>query len=538
MRRATHLFGLAILLWVGISCPVLGRIIYVDDDANAPGDGKTWATAYRYLQDALADARAADKPVEIRVAQGVYKPDLGAAQTPGERSSLFHLVSGVSVRGAYAGVSGADPNVTDRTLFETVLSGDLKGNDVDVNDPWSVLREATRNDNCLNVMVCDHADSTAVLDGLTVTGGYYNARNDFGASGGGALANFTSNPTVLNCTFRGNTAAQNGGAIYNISSSPVIIDCTFIDNFAGYGGAISNWRDSSPKVSGCTFARNRAQFNGGAIETQAGNPTLRNCVFTDNSAAAFGGAIGHGNGSPRLGNCLFVGNSGGWGGAISCSHSTDMWIHNCTFGGNLSRKGRDLACGSYERQWPSRIDILNCIFWSDEQAGAVDNGSRIVASSADAGYAKRVWNEDRSKITIRFSDLRGGQGAVADPDGNVIWADGNIDADPLFADADNGALRLKSQAGRWNPVTQTWVTDDVTSPCIDAGDPNSPIGHEPFPNGGRINMGAYGGTAEASKSYFGEPPCETIVAGDINGDCRVDLIDFAILASHWLETGQ
>jgi len=79
------------------------------------------------------------------------------------------------------------------------------------------------------------------------------------------------------------------------------------------------------------------------------------------------------------------------------------------------------------------------------------------------------------------------------------------------------------------------VTDAVTSPAIDAGDPASPIGYEPFPNGGRINMGAYGGTAEASKSYFGEPLCQTIVAGDINGDCIVNFKDFALMVFHWLE---
>ena len=45
-----------------------------------------------------------------------------------------------------------------------------------------------------------------------------------------------------------------------------------------------------------------------------------------------------------------------------------------------------------------------------------------------------------------------------------------------------------------------WVQDEVTSPCIDAGDPTTAVGPEPFPNGGRISMGAYGGTAEASKS--------------------------------------
>ena len=64
-----------------------------------------------------------------------------------------------------------------------------------------------------------------------------------------------------------------------------------------------------------------------------------------------------------------------------------------------------------------------------------------------------------------------------------------------------GDYHLKSQVGRWEAGSGSWVIDEVTSPCIDAGDPNSPVGDEPEPNGGRINMGAYGGTAEASKSY-------------------------------------
>jgi len=98
-----------------------------------------------------------------------------------------------------------------------------------------------------------------------------------------------------------------------------------------------------------------------------------------------------------------------------------------------------------------------------------------------------------------------------------------------------GDYHLKSQAGRWDPNAGTWVQDDATSPCIDAGDPNSPIGLEPFPNGGRVNMGAYGGTAEASKSCFGGAGCDRIVAGDINGDCRVDWRDMAIMGLHWLE---
>jgi hypothetical protein len=71
----------------------------------------------------------------------------------------------------------------------------------------------------------------------------------------------------------------------------------------------------------------------------------------------------------------------------------------------------------------------------------------------------------------------------------------------LFADVSKGDFHLKSQAGRFDPNSMNWITDVETSPCIDAGNSLTKIGQEPKPNGSRINMGAYGGTEQASKSY-------------------------------------
>lgn len=79
-------------------------------------------------------------------------------------------------------------------------------------------------------------------------------------------------------------------------------------------------------------------------------------------------------------------------------------------------------------------------------------------------------------------------------------APGNISVDPLFTDPAAGDFHLRSQAGRYDPATDAWVRDAVTSPCIDAGDPASAFANEPQPNGGRINLGAFGGTPFASKS--------------------------------------
>ena len=74
----------------------------------------------------------------------------------------------------------------------------------------------------------------------------------------------------------------------------------------------------------------------------------------------------------------------------------------------------------------------------------------------------------------------------------------SIDGNPLFVDPENGDYHLRSRRGRYWPEHDIWVLDTVTSPCIDGGDPRAKPLDEPAPNGGRINIGAYGGTVQAS----------------------------------------
>ncbi|MCE5229058.1 DNRLRE domain-containing protein [bacterium] len=78
---------------------------------------------------------------------------------------------------------------------------------------------------------------------------------------------------------------------------------------------------------------------------------------------------------------------------------------------------------------------------------------------------------------------------------------GNMSADPKFANQSARDYHLKSKAGRWNG--SAWVYDTEDSPLIDKGDQSSSYTNEPAPNGGRINIGGYGNTVEASKSSSG-----------------------------------
>ena len=63
---------LALLLALGAVSPVeAGVVLHVDDDASPGGEGMSWPTAHRYLQDALLDAAADPAVGEVRVARGL-----------------------------------------------------------------------------------------------------------------------------------------------------------------------------------------------------------------------------------------------------------------------------------------------------------------------------------------------------------------------------------------------------------------------------------------------------------------------------------
>ncbi|MFC1604190.1 GLUG motif-containing protein [Planctomycetota bacterium] len=137
--------------------------------------------------------------------------------------------------------------------------------------------------------------------------------------------------------------------------------------------------------------------------------------------------------------------------------------------------------------------VINCIIWDCPQPITLTDSSNT--QIADRG----------SHITVKYSDIEGGQNSisVSGSRSTVTWGQGNINADPQFVTTGSGDGHLKSQAGRWDSAGKSWVLDNITSPCVDAGDPSSSVAFESYPNGGIINMGAYGGTAEASKSPSG-----------------------------------
>jgi len=233
-------------------------------------------------------------------------------------------------------------------------------------------------------------------------------------------------------------------------------------------------------------------------------------------------------------HCTIMGNSAGFtAGGVASGENASVSLTHCVMVGNTADRG----VGGLETWMQGSATVINCViaqntisgWWGvggvvcSIQSSATINNSILWGNTAPNG--REIWARESGTLSISYSNVAGGLAEALIEGGTINWGAGNIDADPLFVKPGywanindpniivgpydpnamwiDGDYHLKSQAGRWDPNSESWVVDDVTSPCIDAGDPLSPVMYEPHPRGCIINTGAYGGTEEASKSPLG-----------------------------------
>jgi len=538
---------------------VVNYVYYVDKDSTGDNNGANWTNAYNHLQDALDAASGGD---EIKVAEGVYKPDQGLGITQGDRSVSFQLTSGVTIKGGYEGFGKPDPNVRDIEVYETILSGDLNGNDES--------NFANNSENSYHVVTGGGTNASAALDGFTITGGNADGSDSDGCGGG--VYNNNGSSTLSNCIFISNSAKDGAGMLNEYDSSPILTYCIFSGNLADVdGGGMLNAYNSSPTLTSCTFSANvAAASSGGMLNYHDCNAILMNCLFNNNNATDYGGAMMN-------------------------LHNSNAVLTNCTI---IENSAIILGGGVYD--YNCVPTLTNCILWNNSDSSGTTKSAQIYTAGAT------------EMPVINYSCLQGWTGAL----GGI----GNIGADPCFADADNGDYHLKSQAGRWKPSIYTkldpadddfidltdfaafasswgqqgesipadldnsglvdladlkllfdnylanylggnWVIDDVTSPCIDAGNTNSNWTAELWPHDLCINIGAFGGTKQASMSlssagniadlnidgfvnyedmklFSNKWLCqEVLLSEDLNRNGFVNFTDFAVFASEWLWEG-
>jgi parallel beta-helix repeat protein/predicted outer membrane repeat protein len=539
-----------LVLWVLVSAAAGAKTIYVDADAAGGGGGTSWSDAYEYLQDALADADASAKPVEIRVAQGTYKPDQGAGVEDANRTETFQLINGVALKGGYAGAGDVNPNARDVDLYETILSGDLDGDDVQVPNPSDLLTEPTRAENSYHVVTGSGTDANAVLDGFTITAGNANGTVFPHRSGAGMCA---GSPMVLSCTFNNNSAGTGGGMHTWEDVGSVISNCTFRRNYSTHGGGISGEELTLVVVANCTFSDNSAGVGGG-VRVSHSDVVLINCTFTGNSVSGAGGGMcTYGDSNWTLINCTFAGNSatydgggiafmtfvdtvqtltncvfsgnssGDGGGAFWTSHGYPTFT-NCTFSGNSAGDNGGVYACVYEGD----AIFNNCIFWGNTASG---EGPQIALETGAC------------HTSVNYSDVQGGESDIYDPYNGLVWGDANnINVDPCFVDADGADdtagteddnLRLLADSNCIDAGDNTAVPADTTD--LD-GDANTtePVPYDLDGNPRFIDDLCTADTGNGTAPVVDMGAYE-FLRSDIDSDGGVNFKDFARFALYWLD---
>ncbi|MBW8041575.1 MAG: hypothetical protein FVQ85_16485 [Planctomycetes bacterium] len=342
-----------------------------------------------------------------------------------------------------------------------------------------------------------------------------------------------------------------------------IVDSTVIIASSGPAVTFDFSEDSNSVITGFTITGYGSTGNGHGVYCYAASPTIAKNIIRD---CDYSGIRGKYNASPTISNNKIIdnghsiGNSTSGSGIVGC----DGLISNNIISGNWTKSGSGAGLASCDG-----IITNNVISQNERKSSGSSNGggglancdgtiinNTIVSNNSIAygeGYGGGIfkcYGVIKNNIIAYNSAITGGgiySEGPCDNSYNAFWGNtngnfggvatagtGDFIRDPLFA---GSIYHLQSTAGRYDPGTDTWVLDDANSPCIDAGDPSDDIGLEPNPNGGRINIGAYGGTSQASKSPSGIvlTVCTEYPAMDFNKDCKVDFEDFALFTQSWLE---
>ena len=292
-------------------------------------------------------------------------------------------------------------------------------------------------------------------------------------------------------------AAQDGDTV-------VVFDGTYWENidFDGKSIRVTGLESNLPGDSIKSFPVVDGNGQGPVVSFMNGedpNTELSGFVITGGLSDT-GSAIQCIGSHPLISNCLIAGNRVNnhlAGSTVYCEDSNNAFA-NCTIADNYTGQ-----YGTNIYLEDSNSIISNCIVrgYTQDQILVMSGNDPIVAYSNIQGTWPGTGNID---IDPSFSD-QGYWANSTDPsllprepnEPGVIWLPGDY--------------HLLSRVGRWNPITEFWVLDDFTSPCIDKGDPAYSWYYEPEPHGDRINMGAYGGTSQASMSP--EDCCLTVTSG-------------------------
>jgi len=393
--------------------------------------------------------------------------------------------------------------------------------------------------------------------GFTITNGDVNDYH------GGAILIEAAGPTIENCIIKNNHTAYAGGAIFYTNDTAVPLE---------------------PIIKNCMILQNQSVYSGGGIYSENGDIAIVNCVVAKNISGLFGGGItvlsdyapGFYDIIDIINSTVADNNDVMGGGGIYIFYNADVLIADSIIYGNNADQIAlyDIALepiveycniqGTYPG--PGNIDVDPCFADPDNDDFHLKSTAGRLISVDGAGLVDLL---DYAEFAEAWEQGDANNGADLYPDGVIdekdlmlfvesyltetasfrlinlqdysefayAWQTGDISSgSDLYPDGiiDGKDLMFFIESYLTEvPIEEQWIFDDVTSRCIDAGNPGAALGNEPsLIHNVRINLGAYGRGAHASAT-----PLDWSLLADINNDGRVDFADFAYLAEFWLQSG-
>ncbi|MHC4737990.1 MAG: right-handed parallel beta-helix repeat-containing protein [Planctomycetota bacterium] len=553
--------------WLGIE-PLTGESTDEVDEVTLSVDATGLDIGFYNCELTVSDDNAENNPQIVPISLRIYVA--GELHVPAEyetvMAAVYAAVDGDEViihPGTYTGPGNYNINFLGKAI--TVRS-------IEPNNPSIVaatIVDPNYYGNSFNFH--DSEDANSVLDGLTIKRAlgreYYFP---------GAIVCRYSSPTIRNCVVE----ETFGDGIALLDSSACISNCIIRNNGGPlfepqryFGSGIVCLRlqgddAPSPLISNCVISNN---YRSG-LYCSGNYATVMNSIFVGNRGAfnpytqiSRGGGILLFAGDLSVINCTFTGNRADIGGGI-CNFGAlyptpNITINNCILWGNDANEGPEIAM--YGSDPPSTVTVS----YSDIQGGEAaihvepfctlnwgEGNIDIDPCFAQPGY----WHPNDTPLDANDDFWVDGDYHLRSEAGRWEWSkyigldttgDGFIDLSDFaafanlwqtegsniaadldrsgFVDLSDLKLLLNNYLADY-PVGE-WIADDVTSACIDTGEANSDWTEELWPHGERINMGAYGGTPQASMSLS--------TAGnkaDLDGDGDVDGDDLALLAGMWL----
>lgn len=368
------------------------------------------------------------------------------------------------------------------------------------------------------VVTLSEARNSAV-DGFTITGGRAPLDQDRNARGSGIRVSESRRVAIVNNLIRGNDDGQDfrtcncatlGGGLDVSSSLPgssvTVRGNIFRGNRAIRGAGLAVGVPGL--IEGNLVEGNRAggDHGGGLYLGGPGITVRRNLIranrIGDQAGYGWGGgAIFFGPGSPTP-RVSFEANR--WTGNRAPSIGSGLFIDEDAAARIVGDLFHGNACGS----------AGGAALYVDG-TGIVPTGSVATLENVTiTGHAcpreqrgSAIFTEGGSRIAITNSIITGNGGAsqiyvctdCADlpkpPPSTIAWSL----VSGTTPNVRRGAGLLSGSPGFANPARGDFHLARG-SRAIDAANPASPVGPEPRPNGGRRNLGAYGGTREATRS--------------------------------------